>query len=307
MQPPHDENTRRVQEEVQQWQAQVEREPIPSLTTPAVHYWPDVPPRPGASVSKVARAVARAAVSRHSFLQLGPVPANSLPSAIGRLSSLTDLSITGTECTALPDSFCDLAGLQSLRLGVNGRLKRLPDGIGQLKQLRSLSVTETPLESLPKGIGALSNLVHLRLGGGTYKQMPASLGRLEALQKLEINSHPNLESLPAGLRGLEKLEELTIQWCPKLKSLPPLSGLRALKVLRLDQCPKLERLPADLGHLAYFENLSVVDVTNCVGLKDLPDSLCLLPDDCRILVPSRLQERLAELRNSEYVQPGCFW
>ena len=86
--------------------------------------------------------------------------------------------------------------------------------------------------------GSLSYCEHM-------KELPASVGRLQALQTLNLRSCLGLTSLPAEVGNCVKLESLYLNKCSGLTSLPAEVG----------SCVKLESL--DLG--------------GCSGLTSLPD------------------------------------
>ena len=81
------------------------------------------------------------------------------------------------------------------------------------------------------------------------KELPASVGKLQALRKLNLSACLGLTSLPAELGQLQALTELYLGDCRGLTSLPAeLGQLRALTVLLLSSCSGLTSLP-DLSGL----------------------------------------------------------
>ena len=70
------------------------------------------------------------------------------------------------------------------------------------------------------------------------KELPASVGKLQKLQKLNLTACWSLVWLPKELGGLQALEHLTLHYCDGLTSLPDLSGLEKLVVTGLPE--KLE-------------------------------------------------------------------
>ena len=81
------------------------------------------------------------------------------------------------------------------------------------------------------------------------KELPASVGRLQALQKLNLYNCSGLTSLPAEVGNCVKLEKLDLEGCTGLTSLPDLSGLEKLQVYGLPEAmqPWKER-----GRKAFF-------------------------------------------------------
>jgi Leucine-rich repeat (LRR) protein len=247
------------------------------------------PPTLEQFVSRAAQAVLGAL--NGPSLKIKNLPTTTLPSAIGRLTHLQELSIDTTQCIQLPDAICNLAKLNTFELSNNPQLTHLPDSIWELRELKSLEVTKTPLTSLPDGIGTLSKLEKLELGGGVYKQLPRDLTELTALTSLEIDHHPNLQALPADLAKLKKLTRLEVLNCPELTSLPEgLGQLASLRMLSLQGCEKLRVLPSDLENL---RSLKLLDLSDCTGLQGFPDWLDRLLKSCEeFSLPPQLRERV---------------
>ena len=74
-------------------------------------------------------------------------------------------------------------------------------------------------------------VVKVDLGGSRdMKELPASVGKLQALTKLNLSYCSGLTSLPAELGQLQALTKLDLAGCYGLTSLPELSGLEKLAV-----------------------------------------------------------------------------
>ena len=69
-----------------------------------------------------------------SFRDMG---LTTLPDAIGQLSQLRELYLSGNQLTTLPDSIGQLVRLKTLYVQ-NNQLTMLPDSIGQLINLQTL-------------------------------------------------------------------------------------------------------------------------------------------------------------------------
>ena len=78
-------------------------------------------------------------------------------------------------------------------------------------------------------------VVGLNLAESTLKELPASVGRLKALQTVNLYYCTNLTSLPAELGQCMALTELALCECSVLTSLPDLSGLEKLEVTDLPE------------------------------------------------------------------------
>lgn len=76
-----------------------------------------------------------------------------LPPAIGRLTSLTELSFNETTFPVLPDTIGELQNLEFLNLSGNPALQNLPDSLGKLTKLKTLMLEELPHKPvLPEGL-----------------------------------------------------------------------------------------------------------------------------------------------------------
>ena len=76
---------------------------------------------------------------------------------------------------------------------------------------------------------------HLWDGCEHMKELPASVGKLKALTKLNLTNCSGLTSLPPELGGLQALTKLILGDCRGLTSLPDLSGLEKLEVKDLPE------------------------------------------------------------------------
>ena len=123
------------------------------------------------------------------ILELCDSGITSLPSSIGQLQSLKELSLYHTEkLTNLPEEIGNLANLEILELGSSGIPNpALPSSIGQLQTLKKLSLINTKkLANLPSSFGLLENLEYLDLQLTSFTTLPESIERLKALRSLFI-------------------------------------------------------------------------------------------------------------------------
>jgi hypothetical protein len=118
----------------------------------------------------------------------------------------------------------------------------------------------TGFHKLPAILGHLPQLVHLELHKGSYAQLPPSMAGLSCLFSLYIINHDALEELPESLGCLDKLRRLHIETCPNLRKLP--SSMTSLTCLKLSQCPALVAVPEGLA-------LESLCIEGCPGLGDL--------------------------------------
>jgi len=106
-----------------------------------------------------------------------------------------------------------------------------------------------PVAELPTKLG------HLTCAECKLKELPADIGTLELLTKLDANSN-ELTSLPATIEGCAALETLEV-YSNKIKELPASLGkLSKLKVLNAFN-NQLRKLPAEIGGLSCLEEVNV--------------------------------------------------
>jgi len=232
-----------------------------------------------------------------------------LPASVGRLQALTMLNLAGCRGLAsLPAELGGLQALEKLDLQSCSGLTSLPDlsGLETLK-VEHLPANLKLWEEGGRKAFAMDKLIAQSEDGWLLgdeewaqcagsaaellskltpnkegrvvvvdlgyckdmKELPASVGRLQALTKLSLYGCSGLTSLPAELGGLQELKDLMLRGCTGLTSLPAeLGGLQALTKLELNLCKGLTSLPAELGGLQELEDLGLYC---CEGLTSLPD------------------------------------
>jgi len=133
----------------------------------------------------------------------------SLPAEIGQLTSLRELHLRENELTSLPAEIWQLTSLTELHLGYN-QLTSLPAEIGQLTSLTELALNGNRLTSLPAEIGQLTSLEWLNLFGNKLTSVAAEIGQLTSLVELHLMGN-QLTSLPAEIGRLTSLVELDLR------------------------------------------------------------------------------------------------
>lgn len=167
----------------------------------------------GPSVSELIED--RSGLDRHVFdlhnlnyLSITQTCLAEIPDAIGELTNLTTLVLHSNEVAALPPAIGRLVKLKLLDCSRN-KLTRLPQELDSLPQLSTLNLASNSLVSLPSqsanaklSVLDLSNnrfeifpdvchpeLVHLfeiRVNGNAITEIPAAIGRLQALKVLNV-------------------------------------------------------------------------------------------------------------------------
>ena len=157
------------------------------------------------------------------------VPAALAAIAAAAASGATSLDLSNRGLRALPPSVCDLAALETLNLAGNA-LEDLPPELERLTALRTLFFLGNRFTHIPRVVGRLPRLFMLsfksnKLAAIAEDALPPSLGWL-------ILTDNRLESLPASLGGLRHLRKLMLA-SNQLRELPDLSGLASLELVRL--------------------------------------------------------------------------
>jgi internalin A len=129
-------------------------------------------------------------------------------------SGATRLDLTDLKLSTLPDAIGQLSQVQMLYLSGN-QLSTLPDAIGQLSELQTLDLSDNQLSTLPDAIGQLSQVQTLDLSGNQLSTLPDAIGQLSQLQTLDLHSNP-LSTLPETVQSLESLEKLFLHGNPDL-------------------------------------------------------------------------------------------
>ncbi|CAM6033424.1 unnamed protein product, partial [Sphagnum compactum] len=131
------------------------------------------------------------------------------------------------------------------------------------------------LKEIPSSIGQLNALQELNLSNcSNLKELPSSIGQLNALQELDLSGCSNLKELPSSIGQLNALQKLNLSSCSNLKELPSsISQLNALQGLDLSKCSNLKELPSSIGQLNALQTLILLE---CFNLKELPSSISQL-------------------------------
>lgn len=175
----------------------------------------------------------------------------SLPASIGALEALRSLDIDGVEGPIAEGGLARLARLETLKLG--DLTVPLPADIGALKALRELKFSVTPRAgfALPDSISGLQSLRILHAGASTLNDAVCELTGLE-----ELKVSGNAAGLPARLGALQALRKLDLNYA-RMHALPESVGdLRNLEVLNLESSD-LKALPASFAKLTQLRWLSL--------------------------------------------------
>ncbi|TQD91460.1 hypothetical protein C1H46_022965 [Malus baccata] len=201
-----------------------------------------------------------------------------IPSAIGNLSRLTTLDLSGNalfEDTSysegnqfsgpIPDSIGLISGLQHIDLRWNRLEGKIPPSIGQLRELQYLDLSANSLiSSIPSDLGLCTNLSYLSLSSNKLNgELPLFLS------KLENNSFSGTISAEIGL--LTQLQYLSLYSNKFSGEIPQsLGNLSQLQVLHLFDNHLTGEIPQSLGNLSQLQELHLFD-NHLTG--EIPQSL----------------------------------
>lgn len=177
-----------------------------------------------------------------------------LPEALGQLTQLTALNLSGNQLTKLPESIGQLRNLQTLDVSDN-RLTALPESLGDLTQLQSLRISDNALTTLPDCLGRLQKLRRLYAYKNQLQIVPHALGNLAELEELELGSN-RLRQVPEILKSCRRLRILTLH-ANGLRTLPDWLGtLTGLRLLHLHE-NELVDVPTGLFGLTSLSDLTL--------------------------------------------------
>eukprot|EP00803_Ostreobium_quekettii_P002893 evm.model.scf_898EXC.1 EVM.evm.TU.scf_898EXC.1 scf_898EXC:999-25322(+) len=262
------------------------------------YHWPaDIPGRElSLSNKKITSWPQAVRMPNMRVLQLRDTGLVFVPSGVCLLTQLRVLDLSFTNITQLPEGITNLKSLKLFQLDACKYLNALPDQIGVMAELTVLSLRFCGrLRHLPESVGWLGNLHSLHAPGCAFKSLPATIGRLRKLRRLDLSSCERIAELPANFSSLTSLEllnlyglwelqelpdsfgslsrlrKLFIGGCLKLKSLPDsLTALTQLELLDMQYCCAIEVLPMDIGSLC---SLRTLYLDYCSGLKTFPASM----------------------------------
>ncbi|KAJ8759847.1 hypothetical protein K2173_009948 [Erythroxylum novogranatense] len=209
-----------------------------------------------------------------SRLNLDGTAIREMPSSIDNLVGLSFLNLRMCgHLISLPDSMGNMISLEHLILSGCSKLEWLPDEIWKLESLKELELDAVDVNQLSGSILALQNVDIMRSSGNfkTHIILPRVLGHLMSLQYLYLSGN-SFEKLPASIGLLPKLQRLDVSYCRRLRSLPELP--RSLAYLDAHDCWLLEDVP---GSTTSFTERSFNFIfSNCFQLDMGADDSILL-------------------------------
>lgn len=179
------------------------------------------------------------------------------------------LNLSGKGVTRLLPSFGRLTSLTELTLSFN-YLRNLPITIGNLENLELLCLSENALRDLPPTFVNLTKLKSLNLYANCLRYVPEALKELRALERLYLDSNPFREVIEFQ-SNWKSLTTLSILDCRQGSISPTVNNLAELRTFNMGG-NSWKTLP-DLEGLVSLRNLSINDMSD---LETLPESLSQL-------------------------------
>ena len=191
-----------------------------------------------------------------------------IPTAIGMLSKLQNLTINGDKLTGtLPSELFNLHELTQLT--IRGSLEgTLPSEISNLRSLQILDLRGNNFDGkLPSEVGVLGMLKYLDISGMTLKSsIPSEVFNLSSLQYLYMNDSSLKGTLPSELFGMVSLQIISLSNNNLIGSLPLSMDLVSLREIDLSENKISGILPDAFASLPHFEILRIRVSRYCLEL-----------------------------------------
>lgn len=132
-----------------------------------------------------------------------------IPTEIGKLKSLTSISLDCCNVINLPTELGELNNLTMCRFS-GCKISTVPTELGKLCNLTKLCLSNNFLTILPTELGNLHDLSILYLYHNELVTLPSELNNLQNLRELWL-SHNKLHTLPLDFSKLPNLSELSLK------------------------------------------------------------------------------------------------
>lgn len=147
-----------------------------------------------------------------SILRTGSYCFGSIPSSIGSMANVTQISFQSRKLTGpVPSEIGQLTNLTGLDFTSNELTGRIPSELGLLSGLTALLLGANPLTGvIPSEIGLLTNLGMLQFGRADLSgTLPTELALLNNLHTFDISANPKLSGpIPATLNSNATIQRL---------------------------------------------------------------------------------------------------
>ncbi|WP_299220774.1 hypothetical protein [uncultured Aquimarina sp.] len=183
---------------------------------------------------------------------------DNIPSDIGQLSSLVELSFINGNFFEIPEGFFALKNLELITLMDNANLTTVPEGFNSLEKLISLTITGS------QGIQTFNRSI---FGASTLKKLDLSDNKIGFLTNAD-------GVMPDEIGMLTQLTDLNLQNNHINTISPKIGELINLKAINLSN-NMIADIPKELGALTI---LDVLDISGNLQLNEIPEEVCILED-----------------------------
>jgi Leucine-rich repeat (LRR) protein len=216
------------------------------------------------------------------YLELSMRETDYLPTSIGKLQNLQEITIWGSETLKnIPKEFAQLKklrkayitgylgndanefleglDLQELEFHNFPALDSLPEALTNMKNLEKLVMYDCKqMKSIGKTLEKLTSLKHFSARFVAFDSNTIdSIVKLTNLERLALSYWDNLEALPIEITDLKKLKDLCLEHTDRIREIPDFIGeLKNLETLVLEGL-RLPTLPTTLIHLPKLTQMSI--------------------------------------------------
>lgn len=273
---------------------------------------------------KLHKLLEKAASRGYKQLDLSYNGLTTLPSEIGRLSSLESLDLSGNELIAVPPEIRNCSQLKHLDLRRNiltglpaelgylsnlttldvrqNHLTTLPQELGNLQQLKSLDLRQNIVRIFPQAILEMVRLEELHIWHNPMVTLPLEIGELRHLTLLNIGGNAMTE-IPMGIWNLTSLRHLIVEHTEMTEIPPEIARLTRLEYIELHN-NRLMTLPPEFGALTRL----LVAILHHNLIINLPEEMGALKSLRKLDLHSNqlvsLPKRIHELNALEVLDVG---
>jgi hypothetical protein len=211
-----------------------------------------------------------------------------LPDSLGSFSSLKYLDVSGCSNLSISsDTLGNIRTLEHIDLSGCEKIEVWPSQLAHQRSLKILKLTGTNFKELPSAIEVPSDLEVLWFGSSLLDTLLPLLGDLRKLKELRFQDCRELKCLPASVGQLSQLTKLEVVGCPvielpfkKVESDSSIHENTEISEVLFDEgvCPNLQRFVLkeciNLVVVGTLPNtLTDVYLTSCYNLRSI-EGLC---------------------------------
>jgi Leucine-rich repeat (LRR) protein len=192
----------------------------------------------------------------------------TLPSNMGKLTSLTSLVLSGNQFSSgIPTEIGLCTSLSWLDLNNNGMNGEIPTSLSSLTNLTSLNLEGNFFAGSidPAILKGATNLIDVNFEGNKFTGLPETIVALNRIQTLMLGSN-NFATFPMAITQLSTLTSLDLSGNRIMQSIPPQLGrMTTLQKLDLSHNQLTGVIPVEIGNLINLELLLDVSFNLLTG------------------------------------------